>query len=161
MKTMEQIYREHADTVYRYILSLTHNTSVAEELTQETFYQAVRSIDHFDNSCKVSTWLCGIARNVISVYRRKNPVMEDAAKCIISDQNLSPEDAVLSQDNEAAILKKMQILKEEVREVMYLRILGELSFKQIGEIMNRSENWARVSYYRGRERLKKELKEDE
>ena len=158
MQSMDKIYQEHSETVYRYLLSLTRDDSLSEELTQETFYQAVRSINRYDGKCKVSTWLCGIAKNVLRTYRRKNPVMEDTEGCLVPDPNLSPEESVLSGDGEMAIMKKMQVLPGDTREVMYLRILGELSFRQIGEILNHTENWARVTYYRGREKLKKEMK---
>ncbi|MEA4815059.1 MAG: sigma factor [Oscillospiraceae bacterium] len=69
MLSMDEVYRTHAQTVYRYLLSLTRDAALAEELTQETFYQAVRSAERFDGSCKVSTWLCAIAKNVLSSER--------------------------------------------------------------------------------------------
>ena len=63
MQPMEEIYQEYARTVFKYLLSKTHDEDLAEELTQETFYQALKSIDRFDESCKISTWLCAIAKN--------------------------------------------------------------------------------------------------
>lgn len=69
---MDEIYRAHSQTVYRYLLSLTHDADVSEELTQETFYQAVKSIRRFDGSCKITTWLCAIAKNLFAAYRRKS-----------------------------------------------------------------------------------------
>ena len=73
---MEQIYRDHAKVVYRYLLSLTRKPDIAEELTQETFYQAVKSVDRYDGTSKVSTWLCGIAKNMWLAYLRKHPQMD-------------------------------------------------------------------------------------
>ena len=70
---MEEIYQRYAKTVYHFLLARTRNEDLAEELTQETFYQAIRSIDRYDESCKLSTWLCGIAKNVLLTYRRKHP----------------------------------------------------------------------------------------
>lgn len=71
MDSMEQIYLSHAKTVYAFLLTKTQNPDLAEELTQETFYQAVKSIHKFKEQSSVSTWLCGIARNVWFDHLRK------------------------------------------------------------------------------------------
>ena len=72
MQSMDEIYRDYAELVYRFVLGKTGNEDIAEEITQETFYQAIRSSDKFDGSCKVSTWLCAIAKNQLASYLRKN-----------------------------------------------------------------------------------------
>jgi RNA polymerase sigma-70 factor (ECF subfamily) len=153
---MDEIYREHAQTVYRYLLSRTRNPDVAEEITQETFYLAVKGIDRFDGSCKISTWLIAIAKNALSSWRRKNPETESIENAVTAA--VSAETIVSSEDGQIEIMKQIRLLPAETREVVYMRLLGDLSFRQIGEIMQRSENWARVTYFRGREKLKKELK---
>lgn len=84
MHSIEAIYKEHSKMVYRYLLSLTGDSDLAEELTQETFFQAVKGIHRFDRSCKVSTWLCAIAKNQLKSWRRKNPVMEDISESHIT-----------------------------------------------------------------------------
>lgn len=71
MQDMDAVYRQHAQTVFKYLMLLTHDADLAEELTQETFYQAVRSIDRFDESCKITTWLCAIAKNQYFSYMKK------------------------------------------------------------------------------------------
>ena len=71
VQDMDAVYRQHAQTVFKYLMSLTHDADLAEELTQETFYQAVRSIDRFDESCKITTWLCAIAKNQYFAYMKK------------------------------------------------------------------------------------------
>ena len=155
MQSMDEIYREYAQTVYRYLLSRTCSTDLAEELTQETFYRAVKSIDRFDGSCKISTWLIAIAKNALSSWHRKHPATEDLDRAEV--ETPSAESLVSQMDGQVEIMKAIQRLPEETREVMYMRLLGDLSFRQIGEIMQRTENWARVTYFRGREKLKKEL----
>ncbi|MDO5110837.1 MAG: sigma-70 family RNA polymerase sigma factor [Clostridia bacterium] len=158
MLSMEEVCRTHSRTVYRYLLSLTRDASLSEELTQETFYQAVRSIDRFDGSCKISTWLCAIARNVLLREQRRHPPtaeLEEAAAV-----TASPEDAALSKAGQVEVLRRLHLLDGDMREVMYLRLLGDLSFREIGDILGRTENWARVIYYRGKEKLKKELNAD-
>lgn len=155
---MEEIYQHYAKTVYHFLLARTANGDLAEELTQETFYQAIRSIDRFDESCKLSTWLCGIAKNVLLTYRRKHPAAEDLegpeAKNL---QEESAESAVIGQISNIDLLKMMHGLAEPYREVMYLRALGGLSFKEIGEVHGKSENWARVTFYRAKEKLRKDV----
>ncbi|MEI3318347.1 sigma factor [Eubacterium ramulus] len=73
---MEVVYCQHAQTVFKYLMLLTHEANLAEELTQETFYQAVRSIDRFDESCKITTWLCAIAKNQYFSYMKKHVRMQ-------------------------------------------------------------------------------------
>lgn len=77
MQSIEEIYQNHAQTVYKYLLSLTHQADLAEELTQETFYQAIRSIDRFDGSCKITTWLCAIAKNQFFFLSEKTSAYRD------------------------------------------------------------------------------------
>ena len=154
MESMDKIYMEYADLVYRFLLAKTANPDLAEELTQETFYQAIRSSHRFDGSCKVSTWLCAIAKNQMLAYLRKNPVHEDVEEIKLSTQ--SAEDDYLQTQTRVQLLKQLHSLAEPYREVMYLRLFGELSFREIGDILEHSENWARVTFYRGKEMLRRE-----
>lgn len=167
MKVTDETYKEYSQMVYRYLLSMTRDTSLAEELTQETFYQAVKSVHRFDGSCRFSTWLCAIAKNQFLAYRRKHPQADsldetDDGKYIEKpdSRGLTPEQTVLSEYGRVAIMKKLHAMDGYVREVIYLRMFGDLTFAQIGEIVGRTENWARVTYYRGKEKLRKELEED-
>ena len=160
MQSMDEIYQTYARTVYKYLLSKTQNEEIAEELTQETFYQAVRCIKRFDGSCKLSTWLCAIAKNQLWAYQRKHPVRES----IDDHEDLtgtSVEAEIFSQMKRVDLMKKLHSCPEPFREILYLRIFGNLSFREIGEIMGRTENWARVNFYRAKERLKKEMEENE
>lgn len=159
MQPMDEIYQKYAQMVYRYLLSLVHNQDVAEELTQETFYQAVKSIDRFDGSCRISTWLCAIAKNQLRSWQRKHPSFEDPEDHV--QTAASAEQDVFGALSRVELMKKLHLCPEPYREVMYLRIFGDLSFKEIGEIMERTENWARVTYYRGKEKLRKDLVKDE
>lgn len=184
MQSLEEIYQKYALRVYKYLLSLCHNEDVAEEITQETFYQAVRCIDRYDGSCAILTWLCAIAKNQFLAYRRKNPVMEnletleESAKKGMgnntgnfgtpvkkgqADNSISnsAEATVMQTFDRIELMKKLHLCPEPFREVLYLRIFGNLSFREIGEIMGKTENWARVTFYRGKEKLRKEMGENE
>lgn len=158
MQSIEEMYQEHAKTVYRYLYSITHDSNLAEELTQETFYQAIRCSGKFDESCKITTWLCAIAKNQLTVYRRKHP---DTLEWEVTDAKApSAEEDALEKMNRVELLKKLHDCPEPYREIMYLRLFGNLSFREIGEILSKTENWARVMYYRGKEKLRKEIIED-
>ncbi|MEE1319952.1 MAG: sigma-70 family RNA polymerase sigma factor [Acutalibacteraceae bacterium] len=155
MQSMDEIYQSYALTVYKYLLTLSRSDDIAEELTQETFYQAVKSINRFDGSCHISTWLCAIARNQFLSYCRKHPDMKDLD---IDDKVVSSaEDEAVAYENRVEILKRLHLCPEPYREILYLRIFGDLSFKEIGDILGKTENWARVTFYRGKEKLRKEL----
>ena len=177
MQNMDDIYRKYADTVYRFLLAQIRDSEVAEELTQETFYQAIRSIGKYDESCRISTWLCAIAKNVLFTYRRKNPEhdniedidalaeastlvsAEAPAGAVSGPQGMSAEDRVLSSLERVELFRMLHLLKDPFKEVMYLRIFGDLPFREIGEILGKTENWARVTFYRGKEMLRRGLKD--
>ena len=166
MQPLEEIYQKYAMRVYKYLLSLCHSEDVAEEITQETFYQAVRCIDRYDGSCHISTWLCAIAKNQFLAYQRKNPHMDDLEMVKDSvdadgDLSKSAEAAVMQNFDRIELMKRLHLCPEPFREVLYLRIFGNLSFREIGEIMGKTENWARVTFYRGKEKLRKEMDENE
>ena len=155
MQSFDEIYQQYAQTVYKYLLSLTYQADLSEELTQETFYQAIRTIDRYDGKCRLSTWLCGIAKNVLLTYRRKHPQHEDIDELAIPVE--SSESDLLRASERVELLTKLHALADPYREVMYLRIFGELSFREIGDICQKTENWARVTFYRGKEKLRKEF----
>lgn len=154
MRDMESIYKEHAQTVYKFLLAQTHSADLAEELTQETFYQAVRSIDRFDASCKMSVWLCQIAKHLWYQHlrRQKREIPSDDAAFELPLP--SAEEESLGDIGRLELLKLVHSLGEPAREVVYLRAFGGLSFREIGDVFGKSENWARVTFYRGKERLK-------
>lgn len=159
MDSMDNIYKQHAKTVYGFLLSKTHNEYLAEELTQETFYQAVRSANRFEGRCSVVTWLCAIAKNLLIQHLRKqNRPPIDTFDTALSS---SAEENVLAKLNLKEIMTTVHSFEDPMREVMYLRLTGELSFREIADILGRTENWARVTYYRGKEKLLKEVAHNE
>ncbi|MBQ2775176.1 MAG: sigma-70 family RNA polymerase sigma factor [Clostridia bacterium] len=161
MQQIEEAYKQYADYVYKYLMSLTHNHDISEELTQETFYQAVKNIKKFDGSSKITTWLCAIAKNQLLVYRRKHTAFEPVERIAAQDEEQSPEQLLISAEEKSSLYKKLHLLPEPFREILYLRLLAGLSFSEIGEIFGKTENWARVTYYRGKEKIKKETEKDE
>ena len=154
MQNMDEIYEECFETVYKYLFCLTHNSDISEELTQETFCRAVKMIDTYNGKFKISVWLCQIAKHLWYNQCRKNKRIVDTDETFDIEDPQNLEEQIIAGEEKVSLYKKMQNLDEKTREVMYLRITGELSFKEIGEILGKTENWARVTFYRGKSKLK-------
>ncbi len=156
MKNIEKIYTENVETVRKYLFCLTHNDDIAEELTQETFYRAIRKINSFKNNSKISTWLCQIAKNLWFDELKKNRKIKNISEeeMLLIKSKDKVEDAVILRDNKLQLFKNMQKLDRDMKEVVQLRIIGELTFKEIGDVLGKTENWARVVFYRAKIKLK-------
>ncbi len=153
---MDKLYQQNARVVYRFLYSVCHDKQLAEDLTQETFLEAYKSIERFDGSCKISSWLCQIAKHLLYRHyqktKREIPVALEGSEEFIP-RTPAPDCSIMAKLELMEVFKDMQKLPPAMREVIYLRITGELTFGEIGEIMGRSENWARVTFYRGKEIL--------
>ena len=153
----DQIYQDCFDPVYRYVLSLSGNPAVAEEITQETFFKALQSLNQFQGKSNLKSWLCAIARNQwLSEQRKKSvqPIDESASP---ADPSAGPEEAIVRQDESMRIHRLLHHLDEPYREVFTLRTLGQLRFRDIGDLFGKSENWACVVYHRARAKLKEKM----
>lgn len=152
---IKSYYEEYGRKVYLYLMSLCSDADTAEELTQETFYQAIRSLSKYRGECSVYTWLCGIAKNMWlrELKRRKNnPVAEpDYTE---ADNSHTPDEIAELRYSKMNLLKQIHELPENEKEIVLLRATGELSFREIGEIFGKTENWARVTFYRAKQKLK-------
>ena len=161
MEDMDAIYRQHAQTVYRFLLAQTQDPTLSEDLTQETFYQAVRTIGQFRGQCKISVWLCQIAKHLwfqhLRKHGRESPAPEDWPETPVP----SAEEGLLVQEGRMDLLRRIHGLSPEGREVVYLRAFGGLSFREIGDVCGRTETWARVTFYRCKERLRNGGMDDE
>ena len=165
--SMDRMYQKHSQMIYAFLLSRTGEAALAEELTQETFYQAVKSLNSFKGQSSASTWLCGIANNVWLSHLRKQKrsgeifSSDEDETCFASSSAESPEDKFIRKADNLTLMQALHEIKEPMREVLYLRLMGELSFREIGQIMGQSENWARVTFYRGKKKLIEGVKIDE
>ena len=151
---MDAIYRRHAQTVYKFLLAQCRDPDLAEELTQETFYQAVRSIGRFDGSCKLSVWLCQIAKHLWYQHLRKHRRETVSLEAAPEPSGPSAEEGLMEQEGRLELLRQIHLLPEAQREVVYLRAFGGLSFREIGDVLGRTETWARVNFYRCKEKLR-------
>lgn len=153
---MEELYRQYVQIVYRFLVSACRDPGLAEDLTQETFLRAWESLERFDHSCRISTWLCQIAKHVLyqhwEKYGRERPAEPDL-------QIPAPEDTesqALRRVELAEVLEAFWALGPDMRQVVSLRAMEGLTYKEIGGIMGKSENWARVTYFRAKEILARE-----
>ncbi|MGN0332826.1 MAG: RNA polymerase sigma factor [Lachnospiraceae bacterium] len=162
MLNMDSIYKEYAQIVYKFLMSLCYEEDTAEELTQETFYQAVRCSNKYDGTCKVSTWLCQIAKHLWyrELEHRKKKKTETLTEEIVSISK-SPDEEICIREEKMELFRKVHILDETAKEVVLLRITGAFSFREIGELFGKNENWARVTYYRAKQKIVKGEKQDE
>ena len=157
---IEELYRTYFDIVYRYICSVSRDESLAEEVTQETFFKALKKADQFREDCDVRVWLCQIAKNTLYDHLKKQK------RQLLGDEKLEEAESAdgelleekLAQRSQAMeIHKVLHRLSEPYKEVFSLRTFGELKFSEIGMLFGKSENWARVTYYRARVKIREEL----
>lgn len=160
---MDSVYQEYASLVYRFIYSYTKDVEWSQELMQETFLRAVGSISRYNGSCKLSVWLCQIAKHVLyqELRKKKRTEMVELADYLPDDSSPNGESSVLNQENNIELYQAIHHLPELEREVILYRITGELSFREIGAILGKSENWSRTVFYRAKQKIKKELKAHE
>lgn len=161
-KEFDKLYKDYADTVKRFLISLTGSIDLSEELMQDTFYQAIMSINRYNGKCKMSVWLCQIAKHRYYDYLKKQKhYRENFSEGDISDlvnitsKSESVENEIVKHDEVKYILKCVEEIYEPYGKVFMLRIYSELSYQEIGKIFGKSENWARVTYYRAKEKLKR------
>ena len=155
---LDETYKKYADTVFRYLTAMCGDPVLAEELTQETFFRAVKYADRFDGKVKVTTWLCQIAKNAYFTYLKKE--RRNSGQDIYETE-LAEERDILDRENCREIYKAVHRLEEPYREIILLRVHTDMSFAEIGEIFGKSDSWARVTFYRGKEKLKKLLEVQE
>ena len=152
---IEEIYNEHFKIVYKYLICLTHNREIAEDLTQETFCKAISHISDFRGTCKISVWLCEIAKNLwFNELRKNNNVSLLNLDYLNIDEHYNIEEDFLIQEDKRNLYEKISILNNPIRKIFYLKLFGDLTFKEIGEIMGKSEVWVRVNFYRAKQKLK-------
>ena len=161
LSNIEELYSQHAQVVYRFLYSHTRDENLSEELTQETFFRAIKSLNRYNGKCKISVWLCQIARHVLYQEIAK----KSKYKVATIDENyaldFSVEETIISSENKKELYKSIQFLDATTREVLYLRLTGDLSFREIGEILNRTENWARVTFFRGKSKIAGMMQKEE
>lgn len=163
MTQFEEIYGEYFDDVYNYIYRLSGNRDIAEEITSETFFKALKAIDGFKGECEIRVWLCQIAKNSYYSFIKKQ---KRSADIDISDieslpeRNETLEEQVIKNDEAERIRNILHLIDEPYKEVFMWRVFADMSFKQIGEIFRKSDNWACVTFHRAKKMIIEKLEED-
>lgn len=161
MQNIEEIYKMHSNTVYKYLFCLTDNEDLSEELTQETFAIAVKEINKFKGECKVSVWLCQIAKHLWYKELKKKKINTPIQEIENLQETKTVEDIVFEKEDKLKFFKDIQKLDEKSRELIYLRMIGNLDFTEIGEILGKTANWARVNFYRAKQKIREVNKDGE
>ncbi len=157
MNNFEKIYSEYYDTVFQFVLSLCKDEAWAEEITQEAFFKALKSIDTFRGECKLGVWLCQIAKNTFyTEVKRRNRQVDYPLEIVPTDEDT--EQKIIDKETAFELHKKLHQLDNPYKEVFWMRTFGELSFAEIGMLWNKSESWARVTYHRAKMKIKEGLK---
>jgi RNA polymerase sigma-70 factor (ECF subfamily) len=156
---IEKLYSVYFQDVYLFVLKLSGDKHLAEEITSDAFFKAMNSIDRFRGTCEIRVWLCQIAKNCYYTYLRKSkqkdvvPNLEEIPDTFILEQSIIDREASMK------IHKALHNLKEPYKEVFTLRIFGELSFKQIASLFGKTPNWACVTYHRARSKIIEEMED--
>ncbi len=174
-REFSEIYDKYAKMLYGYALHLCGDAVTADDIVQTAFLKAIEHADSFEGKCEVSTWLCQIAKNIWFDMCRKSERNNVSMECILEEQGEGvfyrscerscehPDlllDLVKAEDS-AGLYKKIHLLSEPYKEVFLLRVLGCLSYREIGEVFGKSENWGRVTFYRAKKKLNEEIGDDE
>lgn len=158
MQEFEAIFKTYSPMVFRYLCSLCGDETLAEELTSETFYRAYLHIGSFRGECKLETWLCQIAKNVLAKERRRQSRFSHEPTDTLTAAG-GPFETVANKEQLQQIQRHLQTLPLPYREVFQLRIFGQLRFQQIAHIYGKTESWAKVTFYRAKAKLLEKLEE--
>ncbi len=165
MKEFEEVYKLHYDDVYRFLYRLCgHNHHLAEELTQDTFCEAFRCYHKFNAQSTVTTWLCAIGKNLWFQYLRKHKHTvidyELLTNTISDDGGCDPQEYTERNERSEMIRKAIASLKPKYKEIIWLRAVAEMPFAKIAEMLDISENSAKVLFFRAKNHLKEKLKDE-
>lgn len=160
MTDFEEIYRLYFKDVYLYMRRLSGDEYIAEEITAETFFKALKSLDNFRGDCDIRVWLCQIAKNSYYTYLKKNKESKSLEDNLyeVADKSSFVDD--IAKRDEAKLIKKiLHTVDDPYKEVFMWRVYANMSFREIGQVFSKSENWACVTYHRARKIIKKRLEE--
>ena len=158
MEDFESLYTRYYRAVYAYLMTLCRDEHLAAELTQETFFKALKALDRFDGRCPVNVWLCRIAKNaLVDAARKASRTAPAEALPDPPDPDAGPAQRAETHYEAMRVHRALHCLPDPYREVFWLRVYGELNFADIARLFEKTESWARVTYYRAKAKLREEL----
>lgn len=158
---MEDLYKQNSSIVYHFLYSICGDEVLAEDLMQETFLRAIESIHRYDGSCKISTWLCQIARHLLYQHweRTKREIHAPLDETLVAFDDT--EQQVINRIELADVFSELKKLPWDMQRVVFYRVMSDLPYREIGAMLGKSENWARVTFYRAKTILLREVKRNE
>ncbi len=159
MTDFQRIYEENQGFILKYLQALCRDPALAEELTQETFFKAYMNLASVRDPGKIPIWLCQIAKNTYYAWynQQKHLVPLEEAKLAAGED---PQDRLLRKELTRQALAALKALEEPYKKVLILRLFGGLSLTQISKIFGKSESWARVTFYRAKQKLLERMEND-
>ena len=160
---MDAIYKKYCKCVYNFLYKLTNDIELSEELNQEKFYTEIKKINTLNKKESIRTWLYQIAKNKWKDYLKKNKkanidLDENTVENLVANYDI--EEDMIAKDNIIEFYKKIHMLDIDTREIIYLKIIRNFTFKEISQILGKNEEWARTKFYRGKLKLKESLKDE-
>ncbi|MEG0308764.1 MAG: RNA polymerase sigma factor [Clostridium sp.] len=161
MSSISDVYDEIQPKIYVFFYIKTSNKELAEDLTQEVFYESLKSFNSFKNKSSLKTWMFSIANNLLKKHYRKKHYDGILESKLSYDTSFYEdlEDEFIKKDEKNTLMKAINCLDDNIKEIVILRIYGELSFSDIGNIIGESENYSRVNFHRAKLKIQKELEE--
>lgn len=159
MSTFQEVYQKYGRKVYNFLLSLSGSEALAEELLQETFFQAFQHINQFEGRCSIYTWLCQIGKNAwLKEIKRKKRYSEISIEDLHLPDNLPLlEEQIIQKEQYLWTRKAMLALEEPYKNVFILHAISDIKLKEIANLYGKTESWARVTYYRARMQIIEEV----
>ena len=167
---LDDLYQEYANMIYNFIYLKCNNKDLAEDIVQTTFLKAISQIDSFQGECKISTWLCQIAKNEYFNYCRKHSrqqsydaYIENQGEASLKKETYFPDmmlEKIIRNEQADMIRKILHTLKEPYKEVFLLRVYGEYSFGEIADLYKKNDTWARVTYYRAKQKITEGIRKE-
>ncbi|MBS4177914.1 RNA polymerase sigma factor [Lederbergia citrea] len=161
MNELEELYKEIQPKIYAFFYVKTFDRASAEDLTHDVFYEAVKGFSSFSGKSTLQTWIFSIAKNLLKKHYRSKKYVENLKDQLAADEAtppLSPEDLYMLKEGNEKLLQQISRLDDLSREIVTLRIYGELSFQEIGQLVDKTENYVRVNFHRSKLRLQKEMR---
>lgn len=159
MTEFADIYETYFADVELYLRAICRDEALAEELTEQVFFRALKALPTFRGDCDIRTWLCAMARNAFVSHQRKEKPSQSIEELQIPDSRKTVEEWIVDQEQAMAIHRILHDLPEPYKEVFSLQIFGQLSFGDIGSLFGRTANWACVTYHRARQKIQSEMEE--
>ena len=159
MAVFDEIYEKYGQRLYRFLLSLTGDEHQAEEMMQETFYQAFLHIEQFEGRSSIYTWLCQIGKNAWYKECRRRKRFEVKEELGEREHSFfkSPEEEAIQKEDFLRIQRAVYHLKQPYQDVFIMHVYGEIELVEIARLHGKSESWARVTYYRAKQMILQEV----